>query len=377
MSVLLDIVDFNRQFNTTETLPILVNDFNVETIEERERLSQMVYTHYEGDTLNILPRCECGKITGQYNVGVVCPDCNVAVMAVTERPLESILWVKPVQGVTHFMNPMIWLMLSERMTHQSVNLLRWVCDPLMALPSNATKLPKRLFALEIERGIDAFAEHFDTYIDQFLEGDIIKGTKYQKKILKAFLERNRHKIFCHHLPIPSKLNFITERTVTSTYVDTTMQSAVDAVWTISQSEHSTTKLSQKMRISRTVKANMMLAQYYEQYIGTILVGKKGMLRKHVFGARLHFTARAVIDSLSDNHVYDELHIPWSLATMLFKVHLTSKLIKRGYTPNQCTQLLHEHAVKYNPLLDELFKELITETSHGGIPVLFNRNFCHT
>lgn len=373
MSISLKIVDFNHQYQTTAIATYMVNDFDVTSNDERERLRQMIYTNYEGDSLKILPQCQCGAITGEYNVGVVCPDCKVVVMAVTERPLESFLWIRPLDGVEAMINPIVWTILSERMTHQNVNLLRWLCDPTMVLPPNAVKLPKSVHTWPLERGINAFYNNFETYIDALLDSDIIKGTKLQKRRLREFLAKWRHAIFTRYLPIPSSLNFITERTVTSTYVDTTMTDAIDAVWMISAAEHSTKPLSLKQRISRVVKANMLLANYYEKFIASVLVGKKGTFRKHVFGSRLHFTARAVIDSLSDNHVYDEIHIPWSLATMLLKIHLSSKLIKRGFTPNQSNQLLHEHAVKYNPLIDELFQELIREAPSGGIPVFLNRN----
>ena len=374
MGVVAKIVDFNFLFNTSETLPILVNDFNVEAIEERERLNQMLHTHYDGDTLNIHPQCECGAISGEFNVGVVCPDCGVPVMAVTERPLESVLWVKPPQGVDVFINPQVWKILSDRMTHKGINILRWVCDPQMTIPSSVVaKLPKNLFSLPIERGINHFYRNFEQYMQLFMNEDVVVGTRHQKKTLWEFLMKWRSAIFATHLPVPSKLNFITEKTVTSTYVDTTMTAAVDAVWTISSTEHPPRPLSLRTRMSRSVKANMLLSEYYEKFISDILVGKKGWFRKHVFGSRLHFTARAVISSLSDNHRYDELHLPWSLSIMLFKIHLTSKLIKRGFTPNECTRLLHEHSVQYNPLIDELFQEMIRESPYDGIPVLLNRN----
>lgn len=374
MGIIATIVDFDHLYRTSTTLPILVNGFNIESVEERERLNQMIFTHYDGDTLNIVPECHCGNISGEPNVGVICDVCGVSVMAVTERPLESVLWLKPPQGVDVFINPMIWKILSDKMTHKGINLLRWVCDPLMVIPSaSLAKLPKGFHSLEIERGINSFYRNFDRYIDLFMENDIIIGTKNQQRFYRRFIDKWRHAFFAEHLPVPSKLNFITEKTVTSTYVDATMTPAINAIWTISQTEHAVRPLSLRNRIARSVKANMLLAEFYEKFISDILVGKKGMYRKHVFGSRLHFTARAVISSISDNHAYDELHLPWTLSIMLFKIHLSSKLIKRGFTPNECSRLLHENAVKYNPLIDQLFNELIDESPHGGIPVLLNRN----
>lgn len=59
--------------------------------------------------------------------------------------------------------------------------------------------------------------------------------------------------------------------------------------------------------------------------------------------------------------------------MVFKLHLTNKLLRRGMTPNEAMSFLYEHTLKYHPLLDELFKELLSESPYGGFPVLLNRN----
>ncbi|MNY13518.1 hypothetical protein D3C86_1466540 [compost metagenome] len=59
--------------------------------------------------------------------------------------------------------------------------------------------------------------------------------------------------------------------------------------------------------------------------------------------------------------------------MTFKIHLTNKLLKRGFTPNEANKFLFENTLCYHPLLDELFKELIAEAPRGGIAVIFQRN----
>jgi len=102
-------------------------------------------------------------------------------------------------------------------------------------------------------------------------------------------------------------------------------------------------------------------------------GKEGLSRSHLFAGRLHHTFRGVIVSLTDNHDYDELHIPWSIAVMVLKVHILNKLFRRGYTPKQAFSFINEHIVVYNPLMDEIFQELIAESPYGGIPCTFGRN----
>lgn len=374
MSIGARIINFDNLFQFTTTEPIVVNNFNVNTAADKERLNQLIYTHYEGDALSVLPSCECLRTTGEYNVGIRCEHCNTVVMSVTERPLESVLWIEPPEGVATFINPQVWTIFSQAMSQPGINLFEWMVNPATQLPANLSKMTRKLQSLNIERGINFFYENFDEIFNILLEEGIIGGTKkrYREDMIN-FVREYRDCIFAKRLPIPSKLGFVTEQTVTATYADLTMLPAIDAIRTISSTVNSPAPLSLRVKQSRAMRANALLAEYHENFKATALSSKEGWFRKHVFGSRLHFTFRAVINSLSDNHEYDELHLPWSMAVMAYKVHLTSKLIKRGFTPNQCARFIHEHTLKYHPLMDDIFQEMIAESPSGGMPVTFARN----
>ena len=372
MGISLRIINLDGLFGIQNSEPIIVNHFNIQSETDKDRLNQLIYTHYEGDSLNILPSCLCGMTTGEYNVGITCHNCNTKVLSVTEQPLESALWIEPPNGVDTFINPQVWTILSERLTYPGVNLLEWLVNPLVQMPAEPSKEARRLQTLNMERGINFFHRNFDQVMEVLFEQGIVKGTKKQRETLREFISQNRAAIFNKRLPIPSKLGFITEKTVTSTYADLTMLPAVDAIRTISTTVNSQIPLRPHVLQSRAMKANALLAEYHQNFIAQ-MGAKPGWFRKHVFGSRLHFTFRAVISSLSDNHEYDELHLPWSMSVMAFEAHLTSKLNRPGFTPNDCVKFLHEHVLRYHPLLDELFKELIRESPHRGVPVLLNRN----
>lgn len=373
MGISLTIVNYDEMFSTATTEPVVVNQFDVNTTAEKERLNKLIYTHYEGDSLQVVPSCECGETNGEYNVGIRCQVCNTPVVSVTERPLESLLWIAPPTGVAALINPQVWTILSDQLTYPGINLLEWLCNPTHQMPPNPPKQAERLQALGIERGINYLYENFDVIILALFENGIVKGTKQQRDDLWRFIQLHRKNIFAKHLPIPSKMSFITEKTVTSTYADLTMLPAVDAIRTISATENSPVPLSPKVMQARAVKAIMLLAEYHQNFMSTALGSKGGWVRKHQVGSRLHFTFRAVINSLSNNHAYDELHLPWSMSVMVYETHLISKLMKRGFTPNRCSKFLNEHTMKYHPLIDELFDELIAESPHNGLPIILNRN----
>lgn len=373
----LEIVDMDEFFASSSFPPVIVNNFNVESEIDKERLNRLIYTRYEGDALEVLPSCECGETRAGFLVNTKCPNCKTLVLPITERPLEPTLWICPPKGVTAFINPQVWAILSKAITHSGVNCLEYLVNPSYECSPTASKAVRKFLSLEIPRGINYFHDHFDEIMETLFDNGIVKGEDGdhggKRDDLVKFIAMYRKSIFCHSLPIPSKMMFITEKTLTSTFADRTMEPAIDAIRTISATENSSTPLTLKKLQSRAMKANRLLVDYHQDFVTNFLASKPGWWRKHVFGGRSPFTFRAVINSLSENHRYDELHLPWSLSVMVFSIHLTSKLFRRGFSPNAAAAFLNEHTLKYHPLLDELFQELITEAPEEGIAVIFGRN----
>ena len=383
------IVNFTDLYLTAGSNAIVVNRFDLSRQEQIDLLSSLVYTHYEGDALNSVPICDCKKTFGRGNEDIRCPECGTLVLSVTERPLQSILWIEPPQGVTTLINPEVWFILNKQLTHRGVRLLEWLCNPTMQLPPEPPAAARKLQSLEIERGLNNFHDKFDEIMELLFDNGLVTGTREQKNDLQEFIAVYRDAIFAPALPIPSKLGFITERTVNRTYADPRMMPAIDAIHTISGTENSPTPLSLKQRQARAVKAIDLLSSYYQDFIGETLGKKTGLARKHVYGSRLHCTFRAVISSLSENHHYEELHLPWSAAVMVYKYHLISLLRNMGpeWTPRACMKLLDEYTLTHHPLIEDLFNRLIQGSRYTlpnidpldnspprrGMPVLLNRN----
>lgn len=389
--VAVEIVNFSELFERVKGDAAMINGFDLTKVEEKDRLMKLLYTHYEGEVLPVIPSCECGGLTRASNVDVICPDCGTICRPVTEKPLVSKAWMAPPEGVDTFISPQVWTILSSAMTVSGVNLLEWFCNPMVSMPPEPNRhLRKAIGILEtmrIPQGINHFHRHFDEIMQRLYEQGLVysSGNRRQREDLMRFIQQYRKEIFCPVLPIPSKLSFITEKTVTRTYGDKTSYYAFDAVLTITSTENASTPLAPRVKQGRSVKANMLMAKYYQEYIGTVLARKPGLFRKHVMGSRLHYTFRAVISSLHGVHHRSELHLPWAMSVKLFDTHLTSKLYRRGFSVNEASSYLANHILKYSDLLAELFEELIEEAKKAnlvrpadapqvlGIPVLFNRN----
>jgi hypothetical protein len=380
MSIYLRLVDHDALFRKAVNNPIVVNQFDLQSQTDLEKLNGLIYTTYNDDSLEILPRCDCGHVHGEYNVGIRCEECGTECLPVTERPLESALWIAAPTGIDALINPIIWIILSRRFLDGGVNVLEWLTNPKLVVPPEKTPLSiKKLEKMGMTRGLNYFYRNFDSIIDLLINGKVIKNGKLDERLeLLAFIKENRHTIFSTYLPFPSKLVFITEKTSMGPYADPTMGSAIEAIRTISSIENSVVPFSERMLEARAIKAITQLAEYYKTFFSKSLGPKEGWFRKHIYGTRGPFTFRAVISSISEPHHWEDVYLPWSLSVMLFKIHLINKLLRGShnrpkYTPNQALQRIYEGTNNYDPLLDELFQELIREAPNGSIPVVINRN----
>lgn len=376
--VYLELVDLTQLFRNLSFEPVLANRLDISTVEGKEKLTRMLYNRYEGDSLNILPTCDCGLLQGGYNVGAVCDTCGTVCEYSMDKPLESLIWFKTPEGIHRLINPMAWIILSNAMTTSGFNIIEWLCNPTYKargrIPPKLARLEAFLERSNIARGLNSFYENFDAImIAIFGIKGLVKEKGPRQDDVRRWIEQNRNKIFTEYLPIPSKVGFVMEKNGNSTFVDKTITLAADALLTIISIENSVLHLPIGRKQSRTVKAIVKLAAYYASFINDTLGKKPGILRRHVYGGRCHFSARAVITSIAAPHDKDELHIPWSLALQLLRVHLTNKLLKLGYSPVQIQQRFMEYALRYDPLFDQLFRELIAESPYKGIPVTFGRN----
>lgn len=381
----LELVNFAEMFDDLAEPPIIANDFDTRSMEKKQELNKFLFTKYEGDALSVLPTCDCGLVKGGWREGERCPQCNTVCQSIVERPLESSLWIRTPDGVAAFVNPTVWIILKRRLTTSNWSVLDWLTDKYYQGPPNQPQpiWVKKIQRAEIPRGLNSFYHNFDKIMQiLFCDGrpyqDILNWVEIEKREWDYYdtikmITMYRDCIFTPVLPIPSRVGFVVEANETGTYADKTITMAFNAMHTIISMDRTIRQLPLTGKESRTVKAMHQLCEFYETFAKETLSKKPGILRKHIFGIRLHFTARAVITSITAPHSYDELHVPWSVAIQLFHLHLMNKLFRLGYTQKQAEMFLRRYTFEYHPLVDQLFKELIAESPFGGIPCIFQRN----
>ncbi len=381
-----EIENMEDVFHSLSRTPIIANDLDTSTEEGKERLNTLLYTRYYGDSLAIIPSCDCGKVEGAHHEGIVCQDCGTPCQYISDQRLESALWMRVPDNVRAFMNPAVWIMLSDRMKVSGYNILHYLTDVYYQLPPTQ-RIPAEIRKLNragIERGMNYFVDNFDQIMSVYFCDGIpmtewlnmvannqISRPKYVDTVV--FLTENRNKIFTRYLPMPSKIGLVAESNDSGIYVDSATPLALDALQTITSINNTLIDLTPHRLESRVVKTQSLLGEFYKEFVAKTLSGKPGAYRKHVMGNRLHFTARNVISSISEPHQYDELHIPWATAVQLLDLHITAKLYRRGFSPVQASEFIRICTRKWDPLMREIFDEILRESPHGGLPVIFQRN----
>lgn len=372
-----EVVDFDEMFRSLTFAPIIANDYDISTPEGKEALNDLIYTRYDGDALNMTPTCGCHTLEGGSVLHSICPVCNEACEVPTDKPLVAILWMAVPVGIKAFMNPAMWIMLGKKLTTSKFNVLEWLCDanyaPDFRHPPELQRLEDGLISAGIPRGLNSFYDNFDTIMQLVYELRVI--LPIMRREIEPLIRENRDKIFCQHLPIPSKVSFVIESSRDTNYYDKNIPLAVDALRTIVSIEQGVRPVKGARRESKVVNAISKLSEYYYGYFSDIFGGKYGLSRQHIVGSRVGFTARAVITSIIGPSNHDDLHTPWALSLQLFKLHITNKLWGAPYylSPIQIDKLLKESAYTFNQTIYDVMQSLIAESPLGRIPVVFQRN----
>lgn len=385
MGLGIELVDFDEEFANIDIQTVIVNDYNLDNPEEKEALDRHLYIHYrDTDTIEETASCDCGNITGRYNEGVTCDVCNTPVVGTTDRPIQSSLWIRAPDGIPSLFSPAAWMVLEPALKNKDFNFLEYLTNTGYTVQMDKitskdvrAKIDK-LLERNLPRGFTNFITHFDEIMEFLFTARIIDSNKANKKELWDFIQLNKHLFFPKHLPIPSRICFVVESTTSGIYVDKPLGKAMDAVLTMASIRSKPYPLKPSVIQNRTAKTIRELCEFHHAYTKARVAQKPGMVRRHIFGSRLHFTGRAVITSISDPHDYDELHVPWGMAIQMLKYHIIGKLFKRGYTANRALSFVYSNVLQYNSEMDEILKELIDESppdAYGkrGIRCCFQRN----
>jgi len=377
--VTLKLINFDTIYHRIKSPKILINHEDIFNTENKEKLDSIILKNYSEDNLSIIPSCNCGDLKGAYYIGEVCHKCGTHVASNLDDNISFLLWVQKPQEVEYFISPQILNILLNRykITKPNVQLIKYIMIPNFKFDKRAQKKNMQLLekldfllaANNIKRGYNSFIQNFFKIIE-ILETEFIKEKPNPDFNFYEFLVKNKDSIFSGYLPFPNRIIFAMESNELGKFIDKSLLNPINVIRRLTGID-----LYTKPSVVKQAKvANSLidLSEFYASYMKNVMFSKPGLNRQHIASTRCHFTARAVISSIYGPHDYDEIHIPWSVACTLLREHILNRLYVRKYTYKQATNFLQYHNKIYTPVLDEIFKEIIT-ASGGGLRCLFNRN----
>lgn len=390
MGVFLDVPDFDHDIRVRAGAdPKFLND--VPKSAENPIMSQQV-----GDTLSTIPQCDCKETKGEYLVGITCRVCGTKVKPVIEDKLESEYWIRTPVGVPTLINPHVMTMMCSMFGFDTMEyLLNKEWTPQSSSQKQGGMFRKITTVTRPEqRNLTYFQNNFDAIIEELINIKNVKSSTGEKSSRSRsaetpdfakklgldlmYYKKYRDRIFCQHIPVINKALFVLEKNPLGSYMEKTTMQGSSVYSTFVGIDHmvdaeSMDVRTRNIRERKTVQAMLALSNYILEMWGNTIGRKPGLFRKHGFGTRCHWSIRAVISSLTDQHRYDEIHIPWELGVAVFELHLINKMNRDGRHPNEIRTRIIKAYNTYDPYIDHLLKEIIAEAGPRGVPALTGRH----
>ena len=392
MAVFQSLVSFDEMFATLKYPPVIINDSKFTREEEREEVYKNFMTIYSKDKISTAPSCDCGKTVGAYQLGTKCGYCGTSVTTKNASSIEPHVWFRRPANVSKLINPIVWKMIEEKTMAGRVSLLNWICDTSYeARELKHARIQPNISAFMATYVNDGMPKTYNGFVENFINVlEYIRDSKYLKQIKNdkngefgmlidmIKLPENQNKIFSDYIPFPNKVMVVFEKSGQKPTFEITNNKLMEIVNGLAGIDvaYIDTPRANRKRQERTARSLNKLAAYYEEFIYVFFIGKEGLIRHHLYSSRAHFSIRCVITSITEPHEHDEIHIPWGAAIGVFKLHLANKLMRRkgkDFTYNDALGYILGRVDKYDPLLDELFQELISESRDKSIYVMINRN----
>lgn len=386
--------------------PVVINDLALENDPETvmNTIDRLIQNRIIDERINSSPICYTGcehPITQRYNLGVRCPSCG---FRVTENRLESEVVLRAPDEVGFFVNPRFWMVFNatfgcsqfdkfERKAVTSLergaDLMMWMISPHYVpnspFSAQAQKFVRTLERLGYQRGLLYFAQNYRKVFEMITEPDNWRelypstGRRFMasERMRKAFIELVRgqgQEFFTRHLLlVPSKL-ITAEETRRGISVDPVFVGAVDAVKNLASLYAPGRSREARFVAGRAVKINRQLAYFHMDFRNELMGPKPGLYRAKCSATFTPHSGRATITPITEPHDAWKLKAPWRWSVNLLSIDIQSKLMHRGYTARQSARIVEKACMQYDPLVDEIFKELIRESPSGqGIMVSPLRN----
>lgn len=376
---ILKLINFDEQFflnqNKFGTNPVILNVFDLSEPDAMEKLQERIFSN--GSGMEFIAKCQCGETEGDAKTGMICPVCETRVERANLLDDNNLLcrnWLScPEDLPGGWLTPKIYLNLAHWLSYDrgKKNYLDDILDVERETPFDLREVIQG-------KGFGYLHEHFDRIMNYFIYEHPVISKKVDTASMRLCLQLNRDKIFCHYIPILnaaiSPISHSDNGPNKRRYVDSTTDHILKAAISLSQLKYSPKKRNRQYHVEKTAfKAFKDVIAYSEEAMTKYVSTKKAIPRTHIFGARFHWSFRAVISPIIGPHRYDELHIPWRLAVNTLRVHILGVLMREyRLSINDAFSKVRRALQIVDPDIKLIMDNFIRESPFPGIPCLWDR-----
>lgn len=356
-----------------------------------ERISQAFYD-IEAE-LGFVASCQCKEYRGNYYAGHVCKICGTVVSTEFAENIEHVNWLILPDHVPPVMHPVFFAALNSflgkvkvndaKLGKKSIPLLQSILDPSEEL-FEPVKTHIRA------QGFRYFYKHCEEIMNFFFE--VYPKTKSKKDVIhiRALYEEYKDRMWVKKIPAlhPTLTPQAKECRVRT--IDHAAGYIMSAAADLSALSYESKRcITDSKYVDRQLwKMYVNVIKYTEQILEKKFGDKYAHARRHVMGARIHFSARSVIVPIVEPHMGDEIHLPWKIALGGLKLEILNILttrsvidvedehgerVKRPHTIAEATAKYMRALVVYDEDIKKIIDLLIKECPYKGLPILCGRN----
>lgn len=376
------LLNFDEMFYNNPQAQVLNNGTLVSDKFSKE-INDNIYSNADED-LNFIPTCQCGAVQGNLKEGMICDKCGTRCTSQFVDELSHDSWISIPEPMAPLMHP-IWYNMLKQLTSISKSRNRskitttGSTSAVDIILNPEEDVPDEWIPWIRGRGFKYFYEHINEILDDFLYNCPKTKVKPLAESLIQFRKVYSDCMFSRHFPIlhnslhPKKTNG-----GTLNYVDKSSADIASVVIDLSAkvfTEHAT-QVTQRQSDKTMYNIYMGLIAYSKSLIEGKCGGKYGIVRKHAFGGRIHYSFRSVITPQADAGPLDEVILPWGIMVNGLRPIIENNLMhKHHMTPSQAIEITQRALNEHIDVVENCITEYIASRKHcgGRLPVLIGRN----
>lgn len=375
---LFTLIDLDAMFYNNPDARII----NSETLTDpkpAKNFTDAIYSSCDGE-LGFVPTCQCGYTRGTTKEGIMCPRCNTVCSSQFIDHLDHVAWLGIPEKLPPVLHPVWYAVLKDwsSIGKKGESVIDIILNPEKDVPDD-------LAPYIHGRGFRYFYENADQIMHDLIYNFARTARKPKTVNIITFMKYYRNVMFTRHLPIlHSSLHPRKSNGSTLSYVDQSSSKILEAVNDLSAEcfrEHSTVVPERQAniklyRIYITIvgKPASQDPGYYERIVTSKLGAKPGLLRKHNFGSRIHFSLRTVVVPQDRVLPMDEVLLPWGVIVNGLKLPILNYLVHvKHKSLEESLDIFARALTSYDPSVDEAMTKFIQDAPDHQVAIAIGRN----